>query len=95
MVTARQYRLALNRALRALRPLLAMLESQGIPVTEAQRWAMAVEMVGPMRKSRSLAQQAALAYLAGQTVSALAPAPPIYPVEAVVDMLQRVGRAAR
>jgi hypothetical protein len=90
MVTARQYRLALNRALRALRPLLAMLESQGIPVTEAQRWAMAVEMVGPMRKSRSLAQQAALAYLAGQTVSALAPAPPIYPVEAVVDMLQRV-----
>lgn len=95
-MNARQYRRALDAALRALKPLIAMLAAEGVPVTEAQRWAMAVEMVGPLRKSRNLAQQAALAYIAGQTVSqipALAPVPELYPVEAVVNLLQRtVGR---
>lgn len=94
-MNAREYRRALDRALRALRPLLAMLRDQGIPVTEAQRWEMAAAMVGPIRSSRSLAQQAALVYLASQGFPALAPTPPSYGVEAVVALLQRVvGRAA-
>lgn len=92
-MNARQYRLALNRALKALAPLLAMMRAQGIPVTEQQRWDMAVQMVGPIRKSRGLAQQAALAYLVSQGFGAPQPVPR-YDVVAVVDMLQRVvGRS--
>lgn len=67
-----------------------MLRSQGVPVTEAQRWEMAAQMVGPISRARNLAQQAALAYVAGQTVSALAPAPPVYKPVVIVDLLQRV-----
>ena len=90
---ARQYRLALNRALKALAPLLAMMRAQGIPVTEAQRWDMAVQMVGPIRQSRNFAQQAALIYLASQGFPTAAPVPR-YDVESVVVMLQRVvGRS--
>jgi hypothetical protein len=92
-VNARQYRLALNRALKALAPLIAMLRAQGIPVTEQQRWDMAIQMVGPIQQSRNLAQQAALAYLAAQGFPTAAPVPS-YDVVAVVDMLQRVvGRS--
>lgn len=94
MVNARQYRLALNRALKALAPLIAMMRSQGIPVTEKQRWDMAVQIVGPIRQSRNLALQAGLLYLAAEGFPVAVEVPPIYPVEAVVDMLQRVvGRA--
>jgi hypothetical protein len=88
-MTARQYRLALNRALKALAPLLAMLRAQGIPVTEQQRWDMALQMVGPIRKSRSLAQQAALAYLVSQGLGAPQPVPSYSPA-AVAAMLNRV-----
>lgn len=92
-MNARQYRLALNRALRALAPLMAMLWAQGIPVTEAQRWEMAVQMVGPIRQSRNLAQQVALAYLAASGFTAVTPVPNYRP-EAIVTMLQRiVGRS--
>jgi hypothetical protein len=92
-VNARQYRLALNRALKQLGPLLAQLRAQGIPVTEAQRWELAVQMVGPIRKSRSLAQQAALAYLVSQGFVGPQPVPK-YDAVAVVTMLQRVvGRS--
>lgn len=94
-MNARQYRLALNRALRALAPLIAMMRSQGIPVTENQRWDMAVQMVGPIRQSRNLAMQAALIYLVAEGFPpGVRVVPPVYPVEAVVDMLQRVvGRS--
>ena len=93
-MNARQYRAALDKALKALQPLLAQLRAQGIPVTEKQRWEMAVQMVGPIRQSQNLAQKAALIYLASEGFTTLAPAPAPYPVEAVVDMLQRVvGRA--
>jgi hypothetical protein len=88
-VNARQYRAALNKALKALAPLLAMLRAQGVPVTEAQRWEMAAQMVAPIRQSRNLAQQAALVYLASQGFPTVATVPK-YDVVAVVDMLQRV-----
>jgi hypothetical protein len=79
--------------LKALAPLIAMLRDQGIPVTEKQRWDMAVQMVGPLRESRNAAQQAALLYLASQGFPSVR-AVPKYDVVAVVDMLQRVvGRA--
>lgn len=92
-MNARQYRLALNKALKALAPLIAMMRDQGVPVTEAQRWAMAEQMVGPIRESRGLAQQAALLYLASQGFPSVAAAPK-YDVVAIVDILQRVvGRA--
>jgi hypothetical protein len=79
--------------LKALAPLIAMLRDQGIPVTEKQRWDMAVQMVGPLRESRNVAQQAALLYLASQGFPSVK-AVPKYDVVAVVDMLQRVvGRA--
>lgn len=88
-MNAREYRRALNAALRALKPVIGILRAQGIPVTEAQRWEMALQMVGPIQKARGLAQQAALAYLAAQGFQAITPAPE-YPVVAVVDLLQRV-----
>lgn len=93
-MNAKQYRLALDRALRALRPVLAMLRAQGIPVTEAQRWEMAMQMVGPIQQSRSLAFNAALAYLAAQGFAPEVGVPK-YPVVAVVDMLQRIVDNAR
>jgi hypothetical protein len=93
-VDAKQYRRALDAALRALKPLLGILAAQGIPVTEAQRWEMAVQMVGPIEKSRSLAFNAAVLYLAAQGFDAPPVGVPDYPVVAVVDMLQRiVGQA--
>jgi hypothetical protein len=94
-LNARQYRKALDAALRALRPVLGLLRAQGIPVTEAQRWEMALQMVGPIEKSRSLAWYAAGAYLAAQGFGVPTPEPPGYTAVAVVDMLQRIVGGSR
>jgi hypothetical protein len=72
-----------------------MLQAQGIPVTEAQRWEMALQMVGPIQQSRSFAWKAAVIYLAAQGFGVPTPQPPGYTAVAVVDMLQRIVGQSR
>lgn len=90
-MNAREYRAALNRAMRSLKPLLGILRADGVPVTEAQLWAMAVQMVGPVRRSQSAVLKAAAVYVAAETGLAVAPSPPTYPIEAMVTLLHRVA----
>jgi hypothetical protein len=70
---------------------LGILRANGVPITETQLWEMAVQMVGPMRRSQSAVQRAAIAYVAAETGLFLAPSPPVYPIEALVTLLQRVA----
>lgn len=89
-MNARDYRRVLDRALRELRVIFALLRGLGVPVTEVQRRELAVLMLPPVRRARSRTHRAALAYLAGQTILELPAAPPGYEIEAVLTMLERV-----
>ena len=91
-MNAREYRMALNRAMRYLKPLLGILRADGVPITEYQIQQMALQMIGPLRKSQSAVLRAAAVYVAAETGLTVAPGVPDYPFEAVTSLLERVGQ---
>lgn len=88
-MNARQYRREQDKALAALlRKIRQLYLAMGVPITDAQREAMALLLLRSVRGARERNYRVAQAYIASQVVGAAVPDLPFYPLESLVRSLE-------